>query len=65
MPGFEILGSEEFLQVKSVFDSGGILFRHGFDHLRNNTYKVKEFEQQFAAYMGSPNALAVTSDSSS
>ena len=61
MPGFEILGSEEFLQVKSVFDSGGILFRHGFDHLRNNTYKVKEFEQQFAAYMGSPNALAVTS----
>ena len=36
MPGFEVMGNEEFLEVKDVFDRGGILFRHGFDGLRND-----------------------------
>ena len=35
MPGYEVLGEEEFQQVKDVFDHGGILFRHGFDNLRD------------------------------
>ena len=48
MPGFEVIGAEEFNEVKDVFDKGGVLFRHGFDNLRNNCYKTKEFEKEFS-----------------
>ena len=61
MPGFEVIGEEEFQSVKDVFSNGGILFRHSFDHLRNGTYKVKSFEEAFAKRMGSKEALALTS----
>lgn len=61
MPGFELIGNEEFQSVKRVFDQGGILFRHSFDHLRNDTYMVRDFEEAFARRMSSPHALAVTS----
>ena len=61
MPGFELIGNEEFQSVKHVFDHGGILFRHSFDHLRNGTYMVRDFEEAFARRMQSPRALAVTS----
>ena len=47
MPGFELIGEEEFLEVKSVFDDSGILFRHSFDNLRNGVFKVKDFESAF------------------
>lgn len=61
MPGFELIGAEELLEVQDVFDRGGILFRHGFDALRNNCYKVKEFEQAFSLTMGVQYSLAVSS----
>ncbi|MBI4936643.1 MAG: DegT/DnrJ/EryC1/StrS family aminotransferase [Nitrosomonadales bacterium] len=61
MPGFEVIGAEEQAEVNDVFARGGVLFRHGFDALRNNCYKVREFEAAFAAAMGAPHALAVTS----
>jgi 8-amino-3,8-dideoxy-alpha-D-manno-octulosonate transaminase len=61
MPGFEVIGEEERAEVNSVFDRGGVLFRHGFDALRGGCYKVREFEAAFAAAMGAPHALAVTS----
>jgi len=61
MPGYEVIGSEELAEVQDVFAHGGVLFRHGFDGLRNNCYKVKEFEQVFAKTMGVNNALAVSS----
>jgi 8-amino-3,8-dideoxy-alpha-D-manno-octulosonate transaminase len=61
MPGYELIGAEEFEEVKSVFDCGGILFRHGFESLRNNCFKVREFEQKFASNFGVKHALAVTS----
>ena len=61
MRGYEVIGNEEFEEVQDVFNRGGILFRHGFDGLRNNCYKVKEFEQAFAKYMGVNYALAVSS----
>ena len=44
MPGFEVIGKEEFAEIKHLFDDSKILFRHSFDHLRNNIYKVKEFD---------------------
>lgn len=61
MPGFELIGDEEFAEVKHLFDKSKILFRHSFDNLRNDIYKVKEFENKFSKRMESPHALAVTS----
>lgn len=61
MPGYEVIGSEEFEEVENVFNQGGILFRHGFDALRNNSYKVKEFERAFSKAMSVNHALAVSS----
>ena len=61
MPGYEIIGKEEFKEIKDIFDNGGVLFRHGFDHLRNGTYKVNQFEKKFSKKMNTPYALAVSS----
>jgi len=61
MPGYEVMGSEEFAEVKDVFDHGAILFRHGFDGLRNDCFKTKEFETAFSEVMGVDHALAVSS----
>lgn len=61
MPGFEVIGAEEQAEVDDVFARGGVLFRHGFDAIRQDCYKVREFESAFAAAMGVPHALAVTS----
>lgn len=62
MPGFELVGKEERDAVLEVFDNhGGILFKHGFDALRNGSYKVSEFEKAFAQYLGVGYAQAVTS----
>jgi 8-amino-3,8-dideoxy-alpha-D-manno-octulosonate transaminase len=61
MPGYEVIGSEEEKEILEIFNNGGILFRHGFDKLRNNCYKVKQFEQEFATAMGVDHALAVSS----
>jgi len=60
MPGFEVFGEEEKKQVLEVFETG-ILFRYEFAGERNNVYKVREFEQAFAAYTGAAHAQAVTS----
>jgi len=61
MPGYELLGQEEFLEIKEIFDKSRILFRHGFDQLRNGIYKVKDFEHAFAGRMNVPYSLAVSS----
>jgi 8-amino-3,8-dideoxy-alpha-D-manno-octulosonate transaminase len=61
MPGFEVIGAEEQAQVGDVFQRGGVLFRHGFDALRGDCYKVREFEAAFASAMKIQHALAVTS----
>jgi len=61
MPGFEVIGKEELNEIIDIFDNGGILFRHGFDQLRNNSYKVLEFEKNFSEYFKSKKALAVSS----
>ncbi len=61
MPGYELIGKEEFREVQEVFDKGGILFRHGFDDLRDGCFKVKSFEKAFAEKNKVKYALAVTS----
>jgi 8-amino-3,8-dideoxy-alpha-D-manno-octulosonate transaminase len=61
MPGFEVIGIEEFEELKHLFDESKILFRHSFDHMRNDIYKVKEFEEAFSDRMKTHHALGVTS----
>ena len=61
MPGFELVGEEERKAVNNLFDDGGILFAHGFDNMRSGRYHVREFEKQFANYLGVKYALAVSS----
>jgi 8-amino-3,8-dideoxy-alpha-D-manno-octulosonate transaminase len=61
VPGFEVIGAEEQAEINDIFACGGVLFRHGFDAMRNGSYKVRDFEAAFATYMGVPHALAVTS----
>lgn len=61
MPGYELIGKEEQKEINEIFDNGGILFRHGFDKMRNNCYKVQTFEKQFSEFYDGKDALAVTS----
>ena len=61
MPGYELLGKEEFKEIEHLFSESKILFRHSFDQLRNGIYKVRDFERYFAKRMKSQNALGVTS----
>lgn len=61
MPGYEVIGAEEQAEVDEVFARGGVLFRHGFDAMRDGCYKVRDFEAAFAAQLEVPHALAVTS----
>ena len=61
MPGYEVIGNEELAEIQDIFSKGGILFRHGFDALRNDCYKVTEFELAFAEAMDVNHALAVSS----
>jgi 8-amino-3,8-dideoxy-alpha-D-manno-octulosonate transaminase len=63
MPGYELIDERERQAVNDVFDNGGVLFRHGFDAMRNGMYKVREFEQVFAAKFGVRHAQAVSSGS--
>jgi len=60
MPGFEIFGEEEKKEIMDVLDTG-VLFRYEFGDQRKGIFKVKEFEQKFAAYCGASYGQAVTS----
>ena len=61
MPGYEFIDKEEKKSVNDVFSNGGVLFRHGFDLLRNNKYFVEDFENSFSKKIRSPYSLAVSS----
>lgn len=60
MPGFEIFGAEERKQVNEVLETG-VLMRYGFDGMRNNRWKAKQFETEFANRMGSDYCQLVSS----
>lgn len=60
MPGYEWIGETEKEQINEVLDTG-ILFRYEFKNERKDIYKVKEFEDKFAQFLGSVYAQAVTS----
>ncbi len=60
MPGFEIFGAEERKQVNEVLETG-VLMRYGFDGMRNNHWKAKEFETAFAKRMDASYCQLVSS----
>ncbi len=60
MPGFEIFGGEEKKEIMDVLDTG-VLFRYEFGEQRRGIYKVRTFEEKFAAYCGAGYGQAVTS----
>ena len=61
MPGYELIGREEESEILDLFKNGGVLFRHGFEDMRNGVFKVKEFETEFSLQMGVPRCLALSS----
>ncbi len=65
MGGSELIGKEEKEALAEVIDRGGVILRYGFEEKRKNIFKVSEFEQKFASYMGSMYALGVSSGSAS
>ncbi|MBN2688176.1 MAG: DegT/DnrJ/EryC1/StrS family aminotransferase [Deltaproteobacteria bacterium] len=62
MPGNELIGKEEIREVMDVLETG-VLMRYEFDERRKGVYKVREFEEAFARYLGARHALGVTSGS--
>lgn len=60
MPGFEIFGEEEKQSVMDVLNTG-VLFRYGFDAARNDIWKAKTFEKEFANHINSKYCLLVSS----
>jgi 8-amino-3,8-dideoxy-alpha-D-manno-octulosonate transaminase len=60
MPGFEVFGAEEKNEIMQVLDTG-VLFRYEFPEQRQNVYKVRTFEEQFARFCGARFGQAVTS----
>lgn len=47
MPGFEWFGDEERKEVNDVLETG-VLFRYGFDNIRNDHWKAKTFEKKLS-----------------
>ena len=60
MPGFEIFGDEERLEVQEVLNTG-VLFRYGFDAVRSGHWKAATFEQELARRTGSAHSLLCAS----
>jgi 8-amino-3,8-dideoxy-alpha-D-manno-octulosonate transaminase len=60
MPGFEVFGEEEKKEILEVLDTG-VLFRYEFPEQRKGIYKVRTFEEKFAAYHSAKYGQAVTS----
>src|SRR5512146_1778328 len=51
MPGNELFGEEEKIEIMDVLETG-ILFRYNHDDLRNGHWKARTFEKELAAYHG-------------
>ena len=62
MPGWELIGKEEQQSINSIFsESNGVMFAHGFDHLRNGRFRVREFEAELKEAHNVDHCLATTS----
>ena len=55
MPGFELFGDKEKKQVNDVLETG-VLFRYGFEAVRNGHFKALEFEKKLCSITGASNS---------
>lgn len=62
MPGFELIGKEEKKNLLDIFEkSNGVMFAHGFEKLRNNIFRVREFEKQLKKKFDTKECQVVSS----
>ena len=62
MPGFELIDKEEKKNLNEIFSkSNGVFFAHGFENLRNNIFRVREFEKQIKKKFNSKQCQVVSS----
>ena len=62
MPGFELIGKEEKKNILDIFEkSNGVMFAHGFEKLRNNIFRVREFEKQLKNKFNTKECQVVSS----
>lgn len=61
MPGYELIDNKELEEISKIFMNGSVLYRYGFEKIRNNKFFVKEFEKKFSKSINSKYSLAVTS----
>jgi len=62
MPGFELIGKQENKELNNIFkNSNGVLFGHAFDKLRNNIFRVREFEKKICNKLKVKYCVATTS----
>lgn len=64
MPGYELMGEEEKQAINEIFDTGGVLYRYGFNDKRKNIFRVDEFEKKIAERVGVKHALCVCNGTS-
>ena len=51
MPGNEIIGKEEFSELKKIFTaSDGVLFAHAFDKRRKGIFRIRIFEKKLVIF---------------
>ena len=62
MPGFELIGKEEKKNILEIFNkSNGVMFAHGFEKLRNNIFRVRQFEKRLKKKFNSKECQVVSS----
>ena len=62
MPGYELVNFKERKEINDIFTkSNGVMFAHGFEKLRNNIYRVRDFEKKIQKKLKVKYCLACTS----
>ncbi len=62
MPGNEIIGKDEFNELKKIFTiSGGVLFAHAFDKRRKRIFRIRIFEKTLSKFFSSKYVQCVSS----
>ena len=62
MPGYELIGKQENKELNNIFkNSNGVLFGHAFNDLRNNIFRVRDFEKKICKKLKVKYCVATTS----
>lgn len=61
MPGWELVGKEEKDAVNDIFDKGAVFHRYAYPKMRQNIYRVDQFENEIAKKFSVNHALALAS----